>query len=127
MPQSWNAGSLVVALSLALGGCDAWPTMVVNRSSDAVTFRWRHKDHAEWSAPWTVAPGQSAALARAHYVEDFTGVEVEAQGRTYPPTAQQLSSFRRTCARSALDRMTTLGDCEITYSGGGRFAVRRVR
>ena len=117
----------VVLLGVGLAACDAWPTSAVNKSSARIEFRWHHQDYADWSH-WVLIPiGQSNTLARAQYVEDFTGIEVRDDNRIYAVTPEQMLSFRRTCRRSMLDHMDTLGDCEITYAGGGRFTVRRVQ
>ncbi len=112
---------------LLLAGCDAWPTSVVNGSSTPIQFRWRHKDYAEWSAPVAISPGQSTLLARSHFLEDFTGISVVDAGRSYTLSPGQMFAFRRVCARSLLDHITTLGDCKLSYQGQGAFAVRRVR
>jgi hypothetical protein len=119
--------SCVVVAAFALASCDAWPTTVIDRSNTTIQFRWLHEDYADWSA-WTIIPaGESVVLARAHYVEDFSGIEVVEAGQTYAASTTQMAAFRKTCARSFVDRLTTLGDCEIIYSGQGAFSVRRVR
>ena len=118
---------ILIPMWLGLAACDAWPTTVVDRANAPIQFRWHHEDHAEWSAWIAVPPGESVLLARAHYVEDFVSMEVMEAGKTYSVTPTQMAEFRSICARTWVDRITTLGDCEIAYGGGGRFTVRRVR
>ena len=112
---------------LLVAGCDAWPTSVANESSMPIQFRWRYKDHGDWSAPVAISPSQSILLARAQYLEDFTGITVIEDGRSYTLSPGQMLAFRRVCARSPLDNITTLGDCELSYRTNGVFAVRRLR
>lgn len=122
-----SRAGILIPMWLGLSACDAWPTTVVDRTNTPIQFRWHHEDHAEWSVWITVPAGESVLLARAHYVEDFESMEVMEADKTYSVTPTQMAEFRSICARTWVDRITTLGDCEIAYGGGGKFTVRRVR
>jgi hypothetical protein len=124
---TYRAAAMLILAGSVLAGCDAWPTNVVDHAGAPIQFRWHHKDYPEWSAWVPVPPGKSVILARAHYVEDFVGMEVDEAGHRYAVSPQEMGEFRRTCSRSLLDHITTLGDCEIVYDGSGRFSVHRVQ
>jgi hypothetical protein len=52
----------------------------------------------------------AVTLARAHYVEDFTGVGVKDSSGLYPATPSQMPLLKNWRARYLLDHITRLGD-----------------
>lgn len=127
MDQRRPLSTLLLAAALGLAGCDAWPTHAINRSPGPILFRWHQKDYAGWSAPLALAAGQAESLARAHYVEDFTGLQITDGRVTYTFMGAEMNKLRHVCIRSFLDHLDTLGDCDLSYLGRGRVSVRRVQ
>ena len=117
-----------IALALCLGtlcGCDAWPTTFDNRTNERVELRYHQREYDDWSAPFPVAAGKATSLARAHYADDIVGLRITDSERAYSLSPQGLAHLHRTCSRSFIDRLTTLGDCWLTYHGNGRLTFTR--
>jgi hypothetical protein len=117
--------TLLLAVVL-VSGCDAWPTTVDNRSAQVIQFQWHHRDYDKWSAPVDLPSGKATRLALNQYAEDFTGVRISDNGRTYPLTPAAIARLHKFCSRSAIERSFNVGgDCWLTYHGNGWVSVSR--
>ena len=116
---------ILVLFVAVLSGCDAWPTTFDNRSSATVQFRYRHQDYDNWSASFSVSAEKAMRLARAHYADKIVGLRVRDGRNVFSLSPEVIRRMHRVCSRSLFDRVTTLGDCWITYHGQGRLSVSR--
>ena len=116
---------LSVLFVAVLSGCDAWPTTFDNRSSATVQFRYRHQDCVNWSAPFSVSAEKATRLARAHYADEIVGLRVRDGRHFFSLSPEAIRRMHKVCSRSLFDRLTTLGDCWLTYHGKGRFTFSR--
>jgi hypothetical protein len=101
-------------------GCDAWPTTIDNRSSATIQYRYLHEDYDYWSAVFELAAGKATRLPRAHYADEIVGFQIREGRRAYSLTPTGIERMHRICSRNFLDRLTTAGDCWLTYHGNGR-------
>ena len=121
-----NGKAALSVLAIAtLSACDAWPTTFDNRSNATVQFRYNHQDYDEWSAPFTVHAKKAMRLARAHYADEIVGLRVQDGNQTFTLAPKAVEKLHRVCSRTFIDRLTTLGDCWLTYRGNGRLTFSR--
>ena len=116
---------LTILFVATLSGCDAWPTTFDNRSTATVQFRYRHPDYDDWSAPFAVHAEKAVNLARAHYADEIVGLRVIDGDRMFSLSPKAVEQMHRICSRTVFDRLTTLGDCWLTYRGNGRLTLSR--
>ncbi|MES2325779.1 MAG: hypothetical protein V4499_00410 [Pseudomonadota bacterium] len=116
-----NLRILWLAACLPVSACDAWPTVVDNRSETTIHYQYHHKDYQDWSAIRDLAAGKATRLARAHYAEDIIGVRVREGAQIYELPPSEIDRLHKICSRSWLDHLTTGGDCWLTYRGEGQF------
>jgi hypothetical protein len=116
--------SLPVLLGLALltlSGCDAWPTIMNNRSGRSIVFRYHERSHKEWSASFQLRADRAQRLAQEHWVQDITGLRVIDNGKLYMFDYASLEPIRRACSSMSLARRLKITpDCYVTYAGDGR-------
>lgn len=110
-----------LTVALALGGCDAWPTVVKNRAPVPITLQYRAEGHTEWSGVFPIEPGKSERLAQSHWVQNILALRIEERGKSYDLTFKDLSPVRGACPSSWPARTWGFGpDCYVEYLGGGR-------
>ena len=110
-----------ISACFLLAGCDAWPTVIDNRTPTEMHFQYHQKGYDDWSVTFDLPPGKATRLARAHYAEDIIGIRVREGARLYDLPTTEIDRLHRACSRTWLDHLTTAGDCWLTYYGGGRF------
>jgi hypothetical protein len=64
--------------------------------------------------------GKATRLPRAHYADEIIGFRIREGRRAYSLTAAGIERMHRICSRNFLDRLTTAGDCWLTYDGNGK-------
>ena len=116
---------ILVLFVAVLSGCDAWPTTFHNRSSATVQFRYQHQDYDNWSAPFFVSAEKATRLARAHHAEEIVGLRMRDGPHVFSLSPEAIQRMHQICSRSLFDRVTTLGDCWLTYHGKGQLIVSR--
>ena len=109
---------IVVLASLALAGCDVWPTVVQNDTRQKISVQYRHKDYDFWSSLIDITPGKATSLARGHWAKDIQGLKFWDDTGVYVMNAKVLNSLHRVC-----DDAPT---CYITYSANGHVRISRI-
>jgi hypothetical protein len=105
-------------------GCDAWPTVIDNRSHDQIRFQYHERSHTEWSAFFHLEGGEAQRLAREHWVQDLTGLRIEAAGHRYNFGYSALEPLRRAYSSPLLlRRLKFTPDCYVTYTGNGNISA----
>jgi hypothetical protein len=112
---------LILGIALFLTACDAWPTVVDNRTQGAITVRYLHKDYNYWSAPFPIKAGFAMPFARAHWVQEIRGLRIKDAGRDYGWSAAGIAHLASACPSTELARrLSAAGNCYLVYLGGGR-------
>jgi hypothetical protein len=115
---------LIVTASLALGGCDAWPTVVNNRSAETINYRYHQSSYQEWSQEFHLESGKASRLSREHWVQDILGLELQDGNRNYNYSYNVLAPLRSGCSSWFLARRFKFTpDCYVTYWGNGRLTA----
>jgi hypothetical protein len=115
---------LLSGILLLLSGCDAWPTILDNRSHHAIHFHYREHSHEEWSAEFGLKKGEAQTLAREHWVQDIVGLQIVEAGRRYSFDYAAMAPLRRACSSFVLSRrLKFTPDCYLTYQGSGRVSA----
>jgi len=115
---------LLSSVLLVLSGCDAWPTILDNRSPHQIRFHYLEKDQDQWSAQFTLREGEAQALAREDWVQDINGLQIVEDGRRYSFDYAALEPLRHACSSVQLSRRLKLTpDCYLTYKGSGRVSA----
>lgn len=113
--------SFLYLLLPLLAACDAWPTVVDNRTQSQLTVRYLHKDYDHWSAPFPVSAGKAMPLARAHWIQDILALRIEEATRSYSMSGEALQRIKDACPSTELGRsFSAAGNCYLIYLGGGR-------
>jgi hypothetical protein len=106
---------------LALGGCDAWPTVVNNRTENPIKLQYRAEGHSEWSGTFPVGAGKAQRLAREHWVQGMLGLRIQERGKIYELSFKDLLPVREGCPSDLLARRFKFAaDCYVDYLGEGR-------
>jgi hypothetical protein len=104
-----------------LSACDAWPTVINNRSKQPIWFRYDARGETGWSGTFAVSIGEAQSLSREHWVQDIRGFRVQEGGRQYVFSYRSLKPIRASCSSTDLGRRLKLTpDCYVTYLGQGR-------
>ena len=114
-------------LAVVLSGCDAWPTVVNNGTSVPITIRYHQREYDSWSRPISVQPNKATRLAREHWIQDITGIEIKDRDHTYQLTGRTLIPLRNACPSIDLARRLKLApDCYLFYLGTGHLTASSV-
>ena len=117
---SWMRSSIYLLLPL-LAACDAWPTVVDNRTQSQLAVRYLHRDFDHWSAPFPISAGKAMPLARAHWIQDILALRIEDGSRSYSVSGDALQRIKDACPSTEIGRrFSTAGTCYLIYLGGGR-------
>lgn len=118
---------LIFLLLPLLASCDAWPTVVDNRTNSQLSVRYLHRDHDHWSAPFSVSAGKAMALSRGHWIQDIRAVRIRDGAESYSLAGDALLRVQLACTSSDLGRrFSTAGNCYLIYLGEGRFQITAV-
>ncbi|WP_206379095.1 hypothetical protein [Sphingomonas sanguinis] len=113
--------SSIYLLLPLLAACDAWPTVVDNRTQSQLAVRYLHRDYDHWSAPFPISAGKAMPLARAHWIQDIRALRIEDAGRSYSVSGDALERIKHACPSSELGRrFSAAGNCYLIYLGDGR-------
>ena len=113
--------SLVVLSGLLLAGCDAWPTVMDNRTPAAISVQYLYEGYDHWSARFPVSAGKAMPLSRAHWIQGIRGLRLQEGGQTYFLSDQALRHLESACPSTELARrFSAAGDCYLIYLGKGR-------
>lgn len=113
--------SFAISTLLLLAGCDAWPTVIDNRTDKQIVIQWFHRDYDHWSAPFPIRAGLATRLARAHWIQDIVGIRIKDNRRVYSLSNADLRRLDKACESSELSRRYgTASDCYLIYLGTGR-------
>ena len=117
---SWMRSFVYLLLPL-LAACDAWPTVVDNRTQSQLTVRYLHRDYDQWSAPFPVSAGKAMPLARAHWIQDVRALRIDDRSRSYSVSGDALQRINDACPSTEMGRrFSTAGTCYLIYLGVGR-------
>lgn len=118
--SSWMRSSIYLLLPL-LAACDAWPTVVDNRTQSQLTVRYLHRDYDHWSAAFSVSAGKAMPLARAHWIQDIIALRIEDEFRSYSVSGGTLRRIKDACPSTEIGRrFSTAGNCYLIYLGDRR-------
>lgn len=110
-----------------LAGCDAWPTVVDNRTRAPVMVRYLHKDYDHWSAPFPIPAGKAMPLARAHWIQDIRAMAIKDGTRSYAVEGAALRKIQDMCPSTEIARrFSTARNCYLIYLGRGRLQTMAV-
>jgi hypothetical protein len=113
--------SFVYLLLPLLAACDAWSTVVDNRTQSQLTVRYLHRDYDHWSAPFPVQAGKAMPLARDHWIQDIRALRIQDATKSYSLNGDGLQRIKDACPSSELGRrFSTAGNCYLIYLGGGQ-------
>lgn len=114
----------LVLFPILLGGCDAWPTVIDNRSGHDIRFRYQASGREDWSAEFDLPAGEARRLAREHWVQNVEGFVIGEGQHRYTVGHAALAPARHSCPSSSLSRRLKFApDCYLTYHGQGRFTA----
>ncbi len=115
------------ALALLLTGCvasDAYPTVIDNRSKDALVVRYLRAGYSDWSASWLLPAGEARSFAREDWVQDILRIRIQQGTRVFMLGDAQIEAVRAQCSSSSISRrLKTAPNCYIIYLGDGRFTA----
>jgi hypothetical protein len=107
--------------ALALGGCDAWPIVVNNRTEGAIRLQYHAHDFLQWSGTFPISAGNAQRLANGHWIQDMVGLKIEEGGKIYELSYDDLAPVRRGYPSNILARRFKFAlDCYVDYLGRGR-------
>ncbi len=116
-----------VASALLLTGCvasEAYPTILDNRSKDAIVVRYLRSGYSDRSAAWLLPAGEARSFAREDWVQDVLKIRIQQGTKVFMFGDAQLEAIRARCNSSAMSRLLkTAPDCYIIYFGDGRFTA----
>lgn len=113
--------SFILLLLPLLAACDAWPTVVDNRTQSQLTVRYLHRDYDHWSAPFPISAGKAMPLGRAHWIQDIRALRVEDGSASYSVSGDALQRIKDACPSTEIGRrFSTAGTCYLIYLGVGR-------
>lgn len=116
--------SLLLLAGLLLTGCDAWPTVMDNRTPANISVRYLYEGYDHWSARFPVSAGKAMPLARAHWIQGINGLRIVDGSRSYSLSDRALRHLASACPSSELARrFSAAGNCYIIYLGKGRLQV----
>jgi hypothetical protein len=125
MPKCTKLSSVVLAVTLF--GCDAYPTVVQNRTVRPISITYHQREYDFWSGTIKVGPKNATRLAREHWIQDIIGIRITDADRTYELTGDRLTPLRDACPSMELGRRYNLAhDCYLTYLGDGHLAATPV-
>ena len=115
---------VALAIVLLLGGCDAWPTVINNRSSHPILIRYHQQSYIDWSAIYTLKAGEAQGLAREHWIQDIISIQIMDASRNYIFSNSALEPLRHSCeSRLIFRRLKFTPDCFLTYKGNGTLSA----
>lgn len=110
-----------------LAGCDAWPTIVTNKTNAPVMVRYLHRDYDHWSAEFPISAGKAMPLGQEHWIQDIRAVAIRDGRRSYAVSGATLQRVQDTClSTEAARRFLTAGNCYLIYLGDGRLQTMAV-
>jgi hypothetical protein len=113
--------SFVYLLLPLLAACDAWPTVVDNRTHSQLMVQYLHRDYDHWSSAFPVSAGKAMALARAHWIQDIRALRITDGTRSYSLSGDALRRVQNRCPSTEVGRrFSTAGNCYLIYLGAGR-------
>ena len=113
----------VVAMSVVLSACDAWPTNLENRAAQPITLRYHQEDHREWSAEFDLEPGRSMTFPRGHWIQDIFAMRIRDGQTDFEYDYDDLSFVRSQCGVSPALREMTQPNCYLRYLGNGQLSA----
>ncbi|KQN06577.1 hypothetical protein ASE85_19850 [Sphingobium sp. Leaf26] len=113
----------IASLMFFLAGCDAWPTVIDNRSGQNIKLRYHDSSYEEWSAPLLIRSDKAQRLALEHWVQDMVGLRINEGRSVYSFSYASLAPIRKACASNLVARRLKITpDCYITYLGKGQLS-----
>ena len=112
---------LILGTCLSLTACDAWPTVIDNRTQGPISLQYLHQDYDHWSAAFPINKGLAMSLARAHWVQEIRGIRIRDGEREYSWSAAGIGHLASACPSNQLARnMSFAGNCYLIYLGNGQ-------
>ena len=119
---------VTASLMFFLAGCDAWPTVIDNRSGQNIKLRYHDSSYEEWSAPLLIRSRKAQRLALEHWVQDMVGLKISEGRFVYSFSYASLAPIRKACSSNwVARRLKITPDCYITYLGKGQVSGSFVR
>ncbi|MDV3479177.1 hypothetical protein [Sphingobium yanoikuyae] len=112
---------VAISLTFPLAACDAWPTVIDNRSGQNIKLQYHDSSYEEWSATLSIRSGRAQRLSLEHWVQDMVGLRIEEGRSVYNFSHSSLAPIRKACASNLVARRLKITpDCYITYLGKGQ-------
>lgn len=119
--------SFVLLLLPFLSGCDAWPTVVDNRTDAQLMVRYLQKDYDHWSSSFAICAGKAMPLARDHWIRDIRAIQIRDGARLYSLSGDGMRLIQDACPSTEMERhLSTAGNCYLIYLGKGRLQTLAV-